>query len=93
MDTVRIIFHCSIILFFSCIYQKFWSLSERISDNEHVVKGLQESKEYEFRVAAVNKVGKGKWTQTEAPIEAREPDCINYKIIFSFKIIIFRVYI
>ena len=51
------------------------SLSERISDNEHVVKGLQENKEYEFRVAAVNKVGKGKWAQTDAPIEAREPDC------------------
>ena len=59
------------------------SLSERISDNEHVVKGLQENKEYEFRVAAVNKVGKGKWAQTDAPIEAREPDC-NF---FLFKIL------
>jgi len=30
---------------------------------------------YEFRVAATNKAGAGKWSQTEQAIEARAPDC------------------
>ena len=44
-------------------------------DNSYTVKGLQEGKEYEFRVAAANKAGTGKWAQTEQAIEARPPDC------------------
>ena len=67
--------HFKIAAFIIVVFSVHNRLSERISDNEHTVKGLQENKEYEFRVAAVNKVGKGKWSQTEAAIEAREPDC------------------
>lgn len=44
-------------------------------ETEATIKGLQEGKEYEFRVAAVNKAGIGKWSQTEKAIEARPPDC------------------
>jgi titin len=51
------------------------SVSHTGDDNQFTVKGLQEGKEYEFRVAATNKAGAGKWSQTEQAIEARAPDC------------------
>ena len=44
-------------------------------ENEFTARGLQEGKEYEFRVAACNKAGVGKWSETEQAIEARAPDC------------------
>ena len=51
-------------------------------DNEVTVKGLHEGKEYEFRVAAINKAGTGKFSQTEKAIEARAPDCkIKFNLI------------
>lgn len=50
-------------------------LGDRHTETEYTVKGLQAGKEYEFRVAASNKAGTGKWSQTDAPIEARPPDC------------------
>ncbi len=46
-----------------------------MNDTECTIKGLQEGKEYEFRVAAVNKAGTGKWSKTDQAIEARAPDC------------------
>ncbi len=45
------------------------------AEPEYTVKGLQEGKEYEFRIAASNKAGTGKFAQTESAIEARAPDC------------------
>lgn len=54
---------------------KWQPVSERINDNKYTVKGLQNGKEYEFRVAAINKAGTGKWSNTEVPIEARAADC------------------
>lgn len=48
---------------------------DRMNDNEYTAKGLQPGKEYEFRVAAANKAGVGKFTTTDAPVEARPPDC------------------
>ena len=46
-----------------------------MGDNEYTVKGLTPGKEYEFRVAAANKAGVGKFSVTDSPIEARPPDC------------------
>ena len=40
---------------------------EMVTDNKVTVKGLTKSKEYEFRVAAVNGVGVGEYAQTEEP--------------------------
>ncbi|CAF0846330.1 unnamed protein product [Brachionus calyciflorus] len=54
---------------------KWVPVSDRVTENEFTIKGLQNGKEYEFRVAASNKAGTGKWSNTEAPIEARPPDC------------------
>lgn len=48
---------------------------DRMNDNEYTAKGLTPGKEYEFRVAAANKAGVGKFSTTDAPIEARPPDC------------------
>ena len=44
-----------------------------IPDNEFTVKGLQEGKEYEFRVAAVNKAGVGDFAETDKAIRAQPP--------------------
>ena len=62
---------------------KWVPVSDKINENQHTVRGLQNGKEYEFRVAAVNKAGTGKWSQTDGAIEARPPDCkIKYAILF-----------
>ena len=54
---------------------KWSSVSDKVTENELTVRGLQNGKEYEFRVAASNKAGTSKWSQSESPIEARAPDC------------------
>lgn len=48
---------------------------DRMNDNEYTAKNLTPGKEYEFRVAAANKAGVGKFTTTDMAIEARPPDC------------------
>lgn len=50
--------------------------SEGIPDLEYQVKGLADGKEYEFRVAAVNKAGHGDWAETQEAIECRPSDCM-----------------
>ena len=51
-------------------------------ENEITVKGLQEGKSYEFRVAALNKAGVGKWSQTEEAIEARQAEQFQKNVVF-----------
>jgi len=63
-----------LIIFFLCIKYRVATINDPF-ENELTVKGLQEGKSYEFRVAALNKAGIGKWSQTEEAIEARQPDC------------------
>lgn len=45
--------------------------------DEFQVKGLQEGKEYEFRVAAKNNAGLGDWAETSEAIKARSPPGIT----------------
>lgn len=44
-----------------------------IIGNEFTVKGLQDGKEYDFRVAAVNDAGPGAFSETADSIKARPP--------------------
>ena len=44
-----------------------------VRGTEFKAKGLQEGKEYEFRVAAVNEAGPGKPTETDGAIKAAPP--------------------
>jgi hypothetical protein len=44
-----------------------------VTGTEYTVKGLKEGKEYEFRVAAVNAAGPGKWSECSEAIKARAP--------------------
>ncbi|KAI3379405.1 hypothetical protein SNEBB_010472 [Seison nebaliae] len=46
-----------------------------ILDNHYTVKNLQDGTDYDFRVAAVNKAGTGKWKETEESIRAAPADC------------------
>lgn len=65
---------------------KWVPITEKPYDTEITVKGLQEGKEYEFRVAAVNKAGTGKPAQTAKAIEARAPDGKNADQITFFNL-------
>ena len=65
-------------------------IAEKPHDTEITVKGLQEGREYEFRVAAVNKAGVGKASQTAKAIEARAPDGNLELLLFFVACIIFE---
>jgi titin len=43
-----------------------------ISELKHTVKGLNDTELYEFRVAAVNKVGMGPYSDNSKPTKAKE---------------------
>ena len=58
------------------IFYRVTKGSDKVPDNNYTVKGLTNGKEYEFRVAAVNKAGHGEWAETEQAIQARPPDCM-----------------
>ena len=47
---------------------------EKIIENKFTVKGLQNGKEYDFRVSAVNKAGHGNWSETDHALEVRPED-------------------
>lgn len=49
-------------------------------DNECTCKGLQDGKEYEFRVAAVNDAGPGDFAMTTDGIMARAPPGVYKQI-------------
>ncbi len=42
-------------------------------DTEYTVTGLKDGANYEFRVAAENKAGVGKYSEATEPITAKEP--------------------
>ena len=46
-----------------------------MSGTEFKVKGLSEGVPYEFRVAAVNEAGPGKYAETEEAIKPAPPPC------------------
>ena len=55
-----------------------------IPDTEFTVKGLVEGKPYEFRVAAVNEAGPGKYAETDDAIKPEAPPCMFLQLNFSF---------
>ncbi|CAF0817484.1 unnamed protein product, partial [Didymodactylos carnosus] len=57
---------------------------EPVAGQEHTVPGLTNGKEYEFRVAAVNKAGPSEYAQTESAITARPPDVAPKAVGFGF---------
>jgi hypothetical protein len=85
MDTVSFKIHKLIEMFniFLYFYFEYRINHEKVPDNEFTIKGLQDGKEYEFRVAAVNKAGPGDWAETSEAIEARPADCM-YRFFFVF---------
>ncbi|CAF4189098.1 unnamed protein product [Rotaria sp. Silwood2] len=56
---------------------------EPIPSVEYTVPGLVDGKEYEFRVAAVNRAGPGDFAKTDGFIQARPPDVAPHAIGFS----------
>ncbi len=63
---------------------KWVPVAEKLNDTELTVRGLQEGKKYEFRVAASNKAATGKPAKTEKAIEARQPDSAPKVAGFGF---------
>ncbi|CAF3924773.1 unnamed protein product, partial [Adineta steineri] len=56
---------------------------EPVAGTEYIVPGLVDGKEYEFRVAAVNRAGPREYAKTEGPIQARPPDIAPHAVGFS----------
>ncbi|CAF4191902.1 unnamed protein product, partial [Adineta steineri] len=53
------------------------------NSTKYTVSGLVDGKEYEFRVAAVNKAAPGEYAKTEGPIQARPLDVAPHAASFS----------
>ncbi|CAF4205432.1 unnamed protein product, partial [Adineta steineri] len=57
--------------------------SDQLNCTKYTVSGLVDGKEYEFRVAAVNKAAPGEYAKTEGPIQARPLDVAPHAASFS----------
>jgi titin len=49
------------------------AIDERITSTEAKITGLSEGHEYEFRVAAENRAGKGAFAECESAVKVQEP--------------------
>jgi hypothetical protein len=60
-----------------------FNVNDKLKDTECTIKSLQDGKEYEFRVAAINRAGPGDWCETTEAIQARPADSAPKTVGFN----------